>query len=267
MESIATAVAKAHAAACERWPEFTIELSQFSDELTHRLGSETEPMQLSAIRTDDVYLAIACLNGDHVAIDHLERDYLAAVDYVGRKLDATDDQVAEVRSHFRQSLFDEEPGRACALAEFTGRSDLRSYLELIATHELVRVIGGVAREPPIELLLGELDLSRASDLGILYAEHGAEIDVALRAALEALDVQHRTLLGYSLVTGWSIDRIGEFYGVHRSTTVQWLTAARNTLTDQLQREIATRVPLPLEDLYAIVREVRSRINVSLLRIL
>ena len=63
------------------------------------------------------------------------------------------------------------------------------------------------------------------------------------------------------------DRLGAFYGVHRSPTVQWLPAARTTLTAQLQREISTRLPLPLEDVYSIVREVRSRINVSLLRIL
>jgi RNA polymerase sigma-70 factor len=122
-------------------------------------------------------------------------------------------------------------------------------------------------EQPIELLLEQLDLSRAADLATLHAEHGSALAAALRAALEALDDQQRTLLGHSLVVGTTIDRIGEIYGVQRSTTVRWLTGARDALSNQLRCEIAARLELPLEALYAIVREVRSRIDISLLRIL
>jgi RNA polymerase sigma-70 factor len=122
-------------------------------------------------------------------------------------------------------------------------------------------------EQPIEPLLEQLDLARASDLVTVHARHGAELAAALRAALEALDAQQRALLGHSLVAGTSIDRIGEIYGVQRSTTVRWLTGARDTLSNQLRREVASRLALPLEELYAVVREVRSRIDISLLRIL
>ncbi|TMQ18757.1 MAG: hypothetical protein E6J90_19040 [Deltaproteobacteria bacterium] len=122
-------------------------------------------------------------------------------------------------------------------------------------------------EQPIEALLEQLDLSRAADLATLHARHGSELATALRAALEALDGQQRALLVHSLVTGTTIDRIGEIYGVQRPTTVRWLTGARDALSNQLRREVASRLALPLEELYAIVREVRSRIDIALLRIL
>jgi len=267
MELIASAVVEAHAAVCERWPEFVVDLAQFSDEITRRLGGKPEAVQLATLRTDDVYLAIACLNGDHVAIDHLERDYLAVVDHAGRKLDATDDQIAEVRGQFRRILLTSEPGRACTLAGFPGRSDLRGYLEAIATRELVRAIDRDRGAQPIEPLLEKLDLSHVPGLEMLYAQYGAEITAALCAALEALDERDRALLGYSLVASWSIERIGELYGSDRSTTARWVTTARNALTDQFRREASARLAIPLGELYSIVREVRSQINISLLRVL
>lgn len=123
------------------------------------------------------------------------------------------------------------------------------------------------REQPIEPLLAQLDLARATELAAVHAQHGDALAAALRAALEALDAQQRLMLGHSLVDGISIDRIGELYGVQRSTTVRWLTGARDTLSNQLRREVASRLALPLEELYAVVREVRSRIDIALLRIL
>jgi DNA-directed RNA polymerase specialized sigma24 family protein len=120
---------------------------------------------------------------------------------------------------------------------------------------------------PIERLFDQLDLSRAPDLAALHAQHGNELAAALRAALETLDEQQRAMLGHGLVAGTTIDRIGELHGVPCAITVRWLTGARDALSNQLRREIAARLTLPLEELYAIVREVRSRIDIALLRIL
>jgi len=122
-------------------------------------------------------------------------------------------------------------------------------------------------EQPIEPLLEQLDLSRAPELASLQAQYEVEIAAALRAALEALDDRQRTLLRYCLVDGWSIARIGEFHELHRATTVRWLTAARDVLSNHLRRELAARLVIPLEEIYAIVREIRSRIDISFLRIM
>jgi DNA-directed RNA polymerase specialized sigma24 family protein len=120
---------------------------------------------------------------------------------------------------------------------------------------------------PIEPLLEPLDLSRTADLTFLYKEHGAEIAAALRAALEALDNRQRLGLRYCMVDAWSIDKIGEHHELPRATTVRWLTSTRDALSNHLRREIAGRLPIPLEEMYAIVREVRSRIDISFLRIM
>jgi RNA polymerase sigma-70 factor (ECF subfamily) len=267
MDSLATVIARAHAAARAKWPDVAVELARFSEELVRRLGADVDADRLAAIVTDDVYLAIACLDSDRPAIDHLERDYLSEIDRAARKVRATEDQAAEVRGQLRRLLFTAEPNRACALAEFTGRGDLRGYLRVIATRELLRIVNRGKRELPIEPLLEQLDLSRAPELGMLHARYGADIADALRSALEALDERQRALLRYSLVAGWSIDRIGKLYGVHRATAARWLNAARDALGEQLRREVATRLAIAIDDVESIVRLVRSQIDVSILRIL
>ena len=271
MESLPTAIARAHAAASAAWPGCNLELARFGAELSRRLGDDLDGARLAAICSDDVYLAVACLDGDPVAIGYLERDCLAEVDRAGRKLRATDDQVAEVRGHLRQILFTAEPERAAGLAVFTGRGDLRGYLRVIATRELIRAINRGRREEPIdddsEPLLDRLDLSRAPELSLLRARHGVAISAALRGALDLLDERQRAVLRYSLVDGWSIDRIGELYGVHRATASRWITAARDALGEHLRREVSTRLAIPLDDVDSIVRAVGSQIDISLARIL
>jgi RNA polymerase sigma-70 factor (ECF subfamily) len=90
---------------------------------------------------------------------------------------------------------------------------------------------------------------------------------AIRAALEALEDRPRSLLRWSLVKGWSIDRIAELYEVHRATAARWLSAARDALGEQIRKEVAARLSIPLDEVDSIVRLVQSQIDVSLLRIL
>ncbi len=267
MEALQTALIAAHAAARAACPGCDVEFSQFASEVVRRLGPGLDPARLSGIHTDDVYLAIACLDGDATAIGVLERDCLSEIDHVARKLRATADQAAEVGGHLRRVLFTAEPGHAPALATFSGKGSLRGYIRASATRELIRAINRARRMAPIEPLLDSLDLSRAPELSLLRARHGETISTALRAALEALDERQRAVLRYSLVAGWSIDRIGELYGVHRVTASRWLIAARNALGDHLRREVADRLQIPLDEVDSIVRLVCSQIDISLARIL
>ena len=267
VESLASAIAVAHTAARVRWPDLAVAAERFADEIVRRLGADFDPAALASIVTDDVYLAIACLDGDPRAIAHLDADYLSEVARAARKVRASDAQAADVRGHLHRVLFTSEPGRVSGLAGFAGRGDLRGYIRVIATRELVRLVERGKREEPIDTLLDELDVSRAPELSLLYARHGSEIGAALRSAIDALDERSRAVLRYSMVSGWSVDRIGELYDVHRSTAGRWLAQARDELGALIRREVASRLAIPVEEVDSIVREVQSKVDVSLLRIL
>ena len=260
------AIEAAHQAARAAWPDVIVELPRFAAEVRRRLG-EISPEELATICTDDLYLAIACLDGDEAAATHLERDYLVEAERAARKLRGSDDQAAELRGHLRRVLFTAEGERRAGLAEFSGRGDLHGYLRVTATRELIRVINRGRKEQPIEPLIERLQLERAPELSMVRARHGAEIETAVRAAIEALPERDRALLRYSLVDDWTVDQIGELYGVHRATAARWVAAARDRLGETIRREVATRLAIETGEVESLIDLVRSRIDVSLERIL
>src|SRR5262249_48425662 len=123
VSDVIAAIASAHGAAREAWPGIDVDLARFEAELRPRLGG-APATQLPRISTRDVYLAIACLDGDEAAIVQLERDFLQELQFAARRLRATEAMVGDVRGHLRRILFTAEQDRGAALAAFTGRAKL-----------------------------------------------------------------------------------------------------------------------------------------------
>jgi RNA polymerase sigma-70 factor (ECF subfamily) len=190
-----------------------------------------------------------------------------SIAHAARKLRATDDQVADVDGHIRCMLFTAEPGRTAGLAEYRGQGNLRGYVRVIAWRELIRAINHGRKQEPIEPLLDKLDISYAPEMHLLKSRYGGAIAESLRAAIEALDEHQRAILRYAMVAGWTTDRIGKLYGVHRTTVTRWVAAAREALAAQVCEEVAQRLGIASDEVASIVQLVRSQIDVSLARIL
>jgi RNA polymerase sigma-70 factor (ECF subfamily) len=268
-ERLAATLAQLRTAALAAYPDLTVDAATFGAELARRLGAAASPEQLARVRADHVHLAIACAAGDPLAIRRFEGDFLDEIDAAARRLRARPDQADEVRGHLRRILFVGEPGRPAALGEFSGRGDLRSYLRVMATRELVRAINKGRREVGItdDAFLDLLSPASDPELGYLRERYRTDVDAALRAALAALPEQPRALLRYSLVDGWTVDRIGALYGVHRATAARRVAAAREELGAAIRAELAAHLAISIDDVDSIVRLVQSRIDVSLERLL
>jgi RNA polymerase sigma-70 factor (ECF subfamily) len=105
------------------------------------------------------------------------------------------------------------------------------------------------------------------ELAYLRDRYRTDVDAAMRAALVGLGEQSRALLRYHLIDGWSIDRIGALYGVHRATAARWTAAAREELGVAIRAELAKRLSISVDEVDSIVRMVQSRIDVSMARLL
>ena len=57
------------------------------------------------------------------------------------------------------------------------------------------------------------------------------------------------------------------YGVHHATVARWLTHARDALAGAVHRELSTRLRLGPEDLASVLALIRSRIELSIGRVL
>jgi len=267
--TLAATLAQLRDAALAAYPDLAVDAATFAAELARRLGAAASPEQLARIRADHVHIAIACADGAPLAVRRFEDDFLDEVDAAARRLRARPDQADEVRSHLRRILFVSEPGRPAALSEFSGRGDLRSYLRVIATRELVRVVNKGRREVGVtdDAFLDMLSPASDPELGYLREHYQADVDAAMRAALAALPEQPRALLRYSVVDGWTVDRIGALYGIHRATAARRVAAAREELGALIRAELAARLAISVDEVDSIVRLVQSRIDVSLERLL
>jgi len=267
--ALAATLARLRATAVAAYPELAIDAATFGANLARRLGAAADPGKLARVRADHVHLAIACAAGDPLAVRRFEEDFLGEVDAIARRLRVRPDQADEVRGRLRRTLFVSEPGRPAALREFSGRGDLRSYVRVIATRELVRVVNhgrrevGVTEDAVLDLLVPASD----PELGYLREHYRADVSAAVRTALGGLPEQPRALLRYSVIDGWSVDRIGALYGIHRATASRWVVAARNELGAAIRAELSARLAISVDEVDSIIRLVHSRIDLSLERLL
>jgi RNA polymerase sigma-70 factor (ECF subfamily) len=254
--------------ACAAFPESALDERLFARELARRLGA-SGAAHLERVHAPHLHLAIACGAGDQLAIQLVDRDFLDEVDASARRMRARTDQADEVRAHVARILFVSEPGRPAALGAFSGRGDLRSFVRVIATRELVRVLQQGRREVAIadDSLLDKLSPVTDPELAYLRDRYRDEVNAAIRAALAGLSDKPRALLRYSVVDGWSVDRIGALYGIHRATAARHVAAARDELAAAIRAELAARLDVTLPEADSIVRLVQSRLDVSLERLL
>lgn len=265
----AEVLARHRDAAIAAWPEVVVTAERFAEEFARRLGPDAAPEALERACGTDVYLAIACIDGDATALEILERTFVSEIDAIAAKLRATTDQATEVKAVVRRALLVDETERTAGLREFAGRGSLRAYIRVIATRDLIRAINRGRRQQSFaeEDLLDRLGTQRDPEISMLRAEYHGIVSEALRAALQSLDDRSRALLRYQLVDGWTVEQVAKVYAVHKATAARWLVAVRTTLGERIRTELGTRLQIDADEVASIIRLVQSRVDVSLERLL
>jgi RNA polymerase sigma-70 factor (ECF subfamily) len=250
------------------WPEIVVEPARFEAEVLRR-HALAHGAELAALKGADLYIAVACGDGDERAIDAVRKLLAGEVKFAGTKTTASADQLAEVTAMLARTLFVDEPERPAALRAYSGRGDLKSYLRVIATRELVRVVNRGRREVGIDddTLIDRLVPASDPEISILRAQYREVVDDAMRAALKTLNERNRALLCYAFIDGMNVDEVGRVYNVHRATAARWIAAAREELGTAIRDALAVRLKITVDEVDSIVRLVQSRIDVSLDRVL
>ncbi|MFN0250079.1 MAG: hypothetical protein ACKV2T_24560 [Kofleriaceae bacterium] len=268
-EPATTALLVSHRdAATKMWPGVSVTDERFASDLARRLGDDASATVLEHACGTDVYLAIACIDGDTTAIETFERTYVGEIDAIAGKLRATPDQAAEAKAQLRRILFVDEPDRAAGLRDFAGRGNLHAYVRVIVTRDLVRAIKRGRKEQPLadDDLLTRLG-TNDPELSVLRAEYYGVVTEAMRSAVAGLDDRSRALLRYQLVDGWTVQQVAKVYAVHKATAARWLVSVRVALGEAIRTELAARLQIEPDEVASIVRLVQSRVDVSLERVL
>jgi RNA polymerase sigma-70 factor (ECF subfamily) len=245
------------------WPGIDLDRGTFFPYLAARWPSSASLEDwLAKAHVTDLYLACACSRGSLPAIAAFDAVHLGRVnEYVARaRLDSS--LLDDVRQALREKLFVTGTGK---IAEYSGRGPLGGWVRVLAVRTAVdlRRRGG-ARLP---VLPPESPSAIDPELGYLAERYRGEVEEAFRRALVALDGEQRTLLRMHFVDAVTLDELARLRKVHRATIARHLAAARETIRDQIRGQLRERFSLSTEELTSMIRLVRSKLEISVGRLL
>jgi RNA polymerase sigma-70 factor (ECF subfamily) len=219
---------------------------------------------LGGLHVEDLFLAGACLAGNAVALARLRADTKPVlVRYLSRIRDARG-LFEEVEQRLWDAvLVGDEDGPK--LATYAGRGALGAWLGVSAQrialmsvrHELAET--RARREVAACGRLGGDD----PEMVAIKDRFREDFHAAVEAGLECLDARERTLYRMHLVEGLTYEHIGKAYGVHHTTVLRWLDAARDHVLEEAKRELRAKVPVSSGEFDSIARLLLSQLDLNI----
>ena len=252
----------------EAWPAVTLPAGTFVRHLARHLPAEGVAEVLSQLHGADLYLACACAVGERHALLAFEQHVLQKVPArLGQVAASTVDEVLQV---MRQRLLLGRGDTPPRIADYSGRGSLLSWVRIIG----VRIVGELASldgrqelfdEPPETLarMLAPDDPERE----LLKENSRQALVTALRTALAAMPEGERALLRLHHIHGLTMDRLATMYGEPRSSIARRVMHARERLLKLTRGELASRLKLDGSELESLLGLVRSRLDLSLNRLM
>jgi RNA polymerase sigma-70 factor (ECF subfamily) len=260
-------------AARAAWPGVELPAEAFVEYLADRIDPEADAAAaLARLCLPDLWLACACARGQPGSIAAFEQAFAAELRraFTGGKargLDADD-----LRQHLRERLFVERDGRCARIASYTGEGPLRAWVRVAATRLRIdseRRRWDLQTDLPSERGAGALAAAADDDVELAYLK--ANVREAFARAFEAataeLSPRERNLLRLHVVHDVSGTALATMYGVHRATAKRWLASAREALMQRTREHLQAALGVDTMELRSAMDLARSRLELSLARVL
>ncbi len=248
----------------------------FATHLAARIPATAEPgAALAALDVPDLHLAYWCARGDAKALAEFDQRYGRELDRALRRSRNTGVDPEDLRQRLYERLLVAAEGEPPRILGYAGRGTLRGWLRITTTRLVINAVRDHGRRPASRTedddeLLGRFLVARAEDdpeFGYLRAHHREALSRALADAFDSLEPRDRNVLRYSVLDQLSNEQIGKFYGVHRATAFRWRQDAQRALVEGVRASLRTRLQLDRAELDTLLRNVESRLDLSILRML
>jgi RNA polymerase sigma-70 factor (ECF subfamily) len=253
-ETSVRAIDELIASARDAWPGISVSSERLAAFLATRDDAECRP---------DLVLAVACLERDPAAVALFEERLLAPVRLRIARSGMGATVADDVTSRLRETLFLGVEGGEPKLASYSGRGDLRGWLEVVATREAYKV----ARKEPTgsgdDQILAALPDDDDLELRSMKQQHQSELGRAFLEALASLAARERLILRQRYLDQLNLDEVGALHGVHRITVMRWLARIEKTLLREIRRSLMARLRLAESEVEHLVDDARSRLDLSL----
>ncbi|GMU09167.1 sigma-70 family RNA polymerase sigma factor [Corallococcus caeni] len=255
---------------CEAaWPGGWLPPNTFAAHLgLHTPPGEPPTQALAALHCEDLYLALAAVEGQRAALDALEATVLVPAGRAVRRVEDSGAFVDEVLQLTRLRLLVEEGGRAPRLTEYAGRGPLRRWAEAVALGVALSLKRRPERSTPLDDALIAADLGAADpELEHIRHRYRPAFRAAFAEALAGLSPRDRNLLRMGLVQGLGVESLGALHQVHASTVSRWMAKAREALLEDTREGLARRLALNTSQLDSLLRVLDGSLELSLASLL
>lgn len=215
---------------------------------------------------DDLFLARACAAGDSAALREFNATFMSKLPAYLHSIRASSELVEETRQRLLEKLFVGDEHRPPKITQYTGRGALDAWVRVAAIRTALNILeseagkrSAVHDEPVIDRV------ARGADVELEYMKESTkhEFIAAFREAMASLSRRDRAILRFTFVEGLTPGRIGELYGVHRTTVMRWLENAQAGVLERTRAGLRDRLRLSPSECDRIFSLVQSRVDLTM----
>ncbi|HEV2350930.1 MAG TPA: RNA polymerase sigma factor [Terriglobia bacterium] len=207
-------------------------------------AAESEPAEipklLSALRSEDLALALGCARGNEEAWNTFCAKFRAILYEAALAIAHQEVEARELADSLLAELYGldtSSPARSSRFAYFHGRSSLKTWLRAVLHQRYVDEYRRSSRlvqlpEDPPETAEAETPVSEDEDRR--YAECLGE---AVEATLKEIPADEKLLLGYYYVQELTLKQIGRLTSEHEATISRHLEALRKKLRKRIEAHL------------------------------
>jgi RNA polymerase sigma-70 factor, ECF subfamily len=232
---------------------------------------------LARVHPADLYLALGCADGADAAITAFERTYRPDIERLIARYQGPELSGEDLWQTLREKLFVSSAQRRGRIHDYTGIGFLQNWLRVMASRTFIDALRAASAatqrsrtEPLNEQSLMSLDIPAGAvepELDFLKQEYRVHFKEAFAAALKSLTSHERNLLRQHLIAGLSMAQIGALFQVHTSTISRQIGRAREALLERTRDEMRERLRLTEDELGDLLGMIRSRVDLSIHRLL
>jgi len=247
------------------WPDVAIGDDDFARYLAARAPADLDPdAALARLHVEDLYLACGCIRGDAAALRGFDERLLARLPLYLARMRADQRLIEETQQALRARLFVGADGAPPRIGLYSGLGPLDGWLRVAAVRAALNLVHFEKRHVAGDLPADDV-LPAGGDLELDYLrEHcRAAFAEALRRAVAELPAGDRALLRFQFVDGLSPGDIAPIFGVHRTTILRRIAAARKALLEATRAHVMRELRLSASECDSLIGLIRSNLNITL----
>lgn len=239
------------------WPGLVLDDSALMTHLARHAPPDRIDGYLVEVHIEDLALAWACARQDPAAIRELETRHMRSIPRALARVGAValaDETAQRLRDRFVVQR---------KIADYSGRGPLSAWVRAAAMRAAIDDLRSRRRDAGDDELAAVAAAAVEPELELARGRHAAQVQAALQRALDTLPARDRNLLRFSYVDGLSIDEIGAFYRIHRTTAGRWVARAREAIVAETRRLVRQELAVSDSELDSLLRAVRSYLHITL----